>query len=102
MKNLFTQEEIILCTYLAMYGAKDGITIAHIEKIAGRSLASIELKIRNIVAILDEEGVRRHSDIPPLSGVKTDEEGRRTNWDWIEPLTKLSKAQLFVRCRVLK
>ena len=101
MRNLFTQEEITLCTFVAIYGPDDLVRMEDIHKLKGRNLTSIDLKIRNIAAMLDEKGIRRYSDVHPLSGVTTSEEGIRTNWEWVEPLTKLSKAQLLVRCRVL-
>ena len=101
MRRLLKQEEITLCTYVAIYGTDDIVSLESIQKVRGRSLPSIEMDIRSIAAMLDEEGIVRYSDVPPLSGVTTSEEGRRTSWEWVEPLTKLSKAQLLVRCRVL-
>ena len=99
MTNPFTEEEIAFCTYVAMYGADDGIDAGDIETITGRNLASILLEIRNIVAMLDEKGVGRYSRLHPLSGATTEESGRRPHWDWVEPLTKLSKEDLLERCR---
>ena len=78
----YTEDEIILCAYIALYGR----TLLIEKKIASsfnRPEASVIMKVQNIVAMLDEEGIERASAIPKLSGVTTGEDGRRTNWDLV-------------------
>ena len=58
-RNLFTYEEIVLCTYAAMYNANDFGGIEKIYDITNRSINSIKMKIMNIASMLDEEGIER-------------------------------------------
>jgi hypothetical protein len=79
------------------YATSGGIQA--IRSISGRSGASIQMKIQNIAAMLDEEGIARESDVSPLKGVPAGQSGRRTNWDWIERLASIPKAELLSICR---
>ncbi len=99
-RNLYTENEIILCTYLALYDTND-FSETDIYKIFNRSESSIKMKIQNIAAMLDEEEIKRYSKIKGLSGVTTGEKGRRTNWNWVEKLIKLSKNELFLKCEAI-
>jgi len=96
-KNLYTKDEIILCTYLAIYGYNEFSEI-DIHKKYNRSLNSIRMKVKNIAAMLDEEGITRYSNIRGLSGVSAGENGRRTNWNWVEESIPFSKRELFSKC----
>ncbi len=96
-RNLYTEDEIILCTYLARYG-RDEFSEIEIHEKYNRSLNSIKMKVQNIAAMLDEEEITRYSDVRGLSGVTTGESGRRTNWEWVRRLIPLSKKELFLRC----
>ena len=97
----FTKDEITLCTYGARFDGRDIGGIEAICSIRGRSKASIELKIRNIASMLDEEGISRESDVHALTGRPTGESGRRTNWEWVKPLTSLPRSELLERCRAI-
>jgi len=98
-RNLYTKDEIILCTYIARYGSDDEFSENEIHKKYNRSLTSIKMKVQNIVAMLDEEEIARYSNIKGLSGVTTGENGRRTNWEWVEQLISLSKEELLLKCK---
>ena len=57
-RNRFSHEEIILCAYAARFDGRDIGGIDAIHGIGARSRASIRMKIKNIAAMLDEEGIR--------------------------------------------
>jgi hypothetical protein len=96
-KNYFTDDEIVLCTYAALYDAEDFGGVSRIEKLTNRSRSSIKMKIQNIAAF-HEAGIRRHSRVSPLTGLTTGRSGRTTNWKTVEPLAKLTKQSLFEKC----
>jgi hypothetical protein len=98
-RNYFTADEILLCTYAAMYDATDFGGLSKIEAIANRSLASIQMKIQNIAAMVDEAGIARSSHVSPLTGRPPGETGRKTNWEIVEPLSRLPRQALLERCR---
>ena len=52
-RNLFTKDEIILCTYLARFG-KQEFDENDIQKLKARSISSIKMKVQNIASMLDE------------------------------------------------
>ena len=58
-RNAFTRDELVLCIYAARYAIVDigGINVIH--SLRSRSLASIRMRIQNIVAMCDEEGISR-------------------------------------------
>ena len=99
-KNLFTENEIILCTYIALYDAI-AYNEADIHEKFNRPESSIKMKIQNIAAMLDEENIPRYSNIKGLSGVTTGQKGRRTNWNLIEKIIKLSREELFKKCETI-
>lgn len=96
-RNLYIEDEITLCTYLARFGHREYSEIDIHEKY-GRSIDSIKMKVQNIASMLDEEEITRYSDVKGLSGVTTGESGRRTNWEWVKRLISLSKEELFSKC----
>jgi hypothetical protein len=98
MRSAFTRDEITLCTYGARYDVDDIGGIEAIHRLEARSEASIHMKMQNIAAILDEEAIPRESDVSPLSGLPHGQSGRRTHWEWVQPLTRLSKAELLETC----
>src|SRR5688500_16192073 len=98
-RNSYTQNEVILCLYAAMYDENEFGGIGTIHRISARSVSSIKMKIQNIAAILDEEGLPRNQRVAPLSGMPPGEAGRRTHWDIIEPLTKVTRDDLRSMCR---
>jgi hypothetical protein len=98
-RNYFTPDEIVLYTYAAMYDAADFGGISKIEGLTNRSRASIQMKIQNIASMVDEAGISRSSDVSPLTGLPTGETGRKTNWAFVEPLSRLSQQTFLERCR---
>lgn len=99
--ELFTSDEVVLCTYAAMYDARDFGGVPVIHRLRGRSVDSIKMKIQNIAAMLDEEGIARSSDYPPLTGRPPGQGGRRTNWEWVKPLTRLPRSEFRMKCAAI-
>ena len=97
-KKLFTENEIILCTYIAKFG-RGLFNEKRISRIEKRSEDSVKLKVQNIAAMLDEEGYKYSPEVSPLSGVTTGEKGRRTNWDTVKTVAGLNKEELKSRCK---
>jgi hypothetical protein len=97
-RNPYTENEIILCAYIALYGRslflEKKISTSH-----KRSESSIIMKVQNIAAMLDEKGVSRHQGISPLSGVKAGQNGRRTNWDMVSKMIELGKDEHKQLCK---
>ena len=100
MRKLYTDEEIVLCTYIAKFGRKD-FDENHISLIENRSVASIKMKVQNIAAMLQEEGFAHSPEISVLSGVTTGQSGRRTNWNIIEPIAEISKEEHLRKCKTI-
>lgn len=101
-RNLFSEEEIILCTYAAIYDAKDFGGIEEIHKISLRKIGSIEMKIRNIATMLDEKRIPRHNKkISPLTGLPPGKKGRTTNWDIVKDLYPLEKEAFLAKCKMI-
>lgn len=100
MRKLFTENEITLCTYAAMYDADDFGGIDAIYYLEFRSTDSIKMKIMNIASMLDEESITRYNyqTIKPLTGLTTGEKGRRTNWDIVKKLYPLDKDKFLELC----
>ena len=96
--NLYTDEEIVLCTYIARYRTAL-LTEARVARYGGRTADSVIMKVGNIVAMLDEKGIERCPDIAPLTGVAHGETGRETNWSQVEHLVTLDKADLWAWCK---
>ena len=96
-RNLFTEDEIVLCTYIARFG-RDKYDELAIHNRCSRSLDSIKMKVRNIAVMLDEEGYPFSSNVAPLSGRPHGETGRRTNWNVVSRLVQLSEAAHYAKC----
>jgi hypothetical protein len=99
-RNLFTTDEITLCTYVARFGKRE-FDENDIYKLKNRSLSSIKMKVQNIASMLDEEGFETNDNISKLTGKPTGEKGRRTNWDIVSKLTALTKQELLSLCQKL-
>lgn len=97
-RSPFTREELILCIYAARYGVQDIGGVATINGLRRRPLASIKMKIQNIVAMCAEEGLFHAADIRPLTGKPPGLVGRRTNWDLVAELSHLSREQHLQLC----
>ena len=101
--KLYTKEEVILCTYAAMYDANDFGGINKIHLLHNRSLSSIKMKIMNIASMLDENGIKRfnYNRVPPLTGLTTGESGRRTNWNIVSTLYGIDKNEFLLKCKTI-
>ena len=94
----YTSEDIVLCTYIARY-CTGLLTESKVANYGGRSVASVTMKVQNIVAMLDEKGIERCPGIAPLAGLPQGETGRETNWSQVERLVTLDKADLWAQCK---
>ena len=97
-KNAYTEEEVTLCTYGALYNDTDFGGIDEIYRIKNRSISSIKMKISNIAAMLDEEGIYRESKVSPLTGTPKGHGARRTDWGIVKNLVLQSKSGLLELC----
>lgn len=97
-KNAYTLDEVILCTYAALYDEKDFGGIEKIYDITNRSISSIKMKISNIAAMLDEEGFYRESKVSPLTGTPKGSGARRTDWKTVKDLILLNKSDFLEKC----
>ena len=96
-RNFYTKDEITLCTYIARFGRRE-FDENDIQKLKSRSISSIKMKVQNIASMLDEEGFEINDNISKLTGKPSGEKGRRTNWDIVSKLTKLSKQEFLIIC----
>jgi hypothetical protein len=94
----YTPEEIVLCTYVAMYDENDLVGLTIIAGLHGRGVGSLRMKRNNIASSLDQEGIVRETTFEALSGMPRGESGRRTNWEIVEPLLELSKLDFLLLC----
>lgn len=97
-RRAFTRDELVLCIYAARYGLSEIGGIDAIHSVHSRSRASIRMKIQNIVAMCDENGIRRDSSQNPLTGLPAGETGRRTNWDLLARYAAIPRNQHFGEC----
>lgn len=102
-RNLYTPDEITLCTYSAIYDANDFGGILKINFLKNRSIDSIKMKIQNIAEMLDEEGIKRfnYGEISPLTGLPNGQTGRRTNWELVKKLYPLNKNDFLKKCKTI-
>lgn len=98
-RNYFTEDEIILCAYAALYDENEFGGINGIHQLTRRSPSSISMKIRNIAAKLDDESIPRNQRFTALTGTARGNEGRTTNWETVEPLTRKSQRDLQAQCQ---
>lgn len=99
-RNLFTRNEIILCTYIARFG-KSEFDENDVHKLRNRSVSSIKMKVQNIASMLEEEGFDTNDNVSKLSGKPHGQKGRRTNWDIVSSLTELKKQEFLDLCQDL-
>lgn len=98
-RNTYTSNEITLCAYVALYDTHEFGGAEAIHDLTGRSLSSIKMKIGNMAAMLDEEGVARNSQVSPLSGTPPGQGARRTDWEAVKLIVSMPKPQLQSLCR---
>ena len=99
-RNLYTKDEITLCTYLARFGKRE-FDENDIHKLKIRSVSSIKMKVQNIASMLQEEGYETNDNISQLTGKPPGQQGRRTNWDIVRNLTDLNKQEFLRLCEKL-
>lgn len=97
MRNLYTEDEVVICTYIARFGRKE-FDENDIINITNRSLNSIKMKVQNIAAMLDETGIETSNQVSKLTGLPAGQTGRRTNWDVVVKLINLSENELRKKC----
>jgi len=97
-RNRNTPQELTLCTYAALYDARDFGGVEAIYSLGFRSLASIKMKIQNIAAMFDEEGVKRYGTVKGLSGKPKGESGRRTDWEFVSKYSDVSTSKHLAEC----
>ncbi len=97
-RNLFTKDEITLCTYIARFGKRE-FDENDIQKLKERSISSIKMKVQNIASMLDEEGFETDDNVSKLTGKPPGEKGRKTNWDIVSKLAGLKKQDLLSLCQ---
>ena len=97
-RQKYTDDEIVLCTYIVLYG-RSLIIEKKIASYGGRSEASVRMKVQNIAAMLDEEGIGRSREVTALTGATTGKDGRRTNWDVVSKLVRTSKEEHKQKCK---
>jgi hypothetical protein len=96
-RKLFTKEEVVLCTYIARFG-RGQFNESDISNLEERSVSSIKMKVSNIAAMLEEEGLHINQDVSCLSGKTTGKKGRRTNWDIVSGITNYNRLELLNKC----
>lgn len=94
---MYTENEIIVCTYIARFG-RDDFSENDIVEIKKRSLSSIKMKVQNIASMLHEAGVKTSGEISKLTGLPTGQRGRKTNWDIVKQYIKMPKDEHRKRC----
>ena len=97
-RNAFTHDELVLCIYAALYDIADFGGLEQIHGIQSRSVASIRMKIQNLVAMCDEAGVTRQNSEHPLTGLPQGQTGRRTNWDVVSHYSGVSREDHLQQC----
>ena len=78
-RNRYSEDEIILCTYIARFG-RDLIDEELIRCLFDRRpVGSVKMKVQNIARMLSEEGYRHSQEVSPWGG------GHRSNWHTVQP-----------------
>ncbi len=98
-RNWFTRDEVVLCIYAARFGLEEIGGIDAIRSITGRSGASLQLKIQNLVAMCDEEHIPRNPNEAALTGLPAGQSGRRTHWQEMQEFMNVSRRDHLEQCR---
>jgi len=56
------------------------------------------MKVQNIAAMFDEEGIERGNSVKGLSGKPHGEIGRRTDWEFVSKYLQISKSDHLAEC----
>lgn len=94
----FTRDELVICIYAARYDIADIGGINAIHSLYSRSRSSIRMKIQNIVAMCDDEGISRSDQQHALTGLPKGENSRRTNWELLSQYVNVSREQHLQEC----
>lgn len=100
MRKLYTENEIIVCTYIARFG-NDDFSEHDVVKITNRSLSSIKMKVQNIAAMLNEAGAKTSDQVSKLTGLPQGQTGRKTNWNVVKQYQTLPKDEHRKRCSAI-
>ena len=96
-RNLYTKNEVILCTYVARFGRNE-FDENDIHNFSNRSLASIKLKVQNIASMLSENGYETNKSVSKLTGKPPGKKGRTTNWEIVQNFVELTKSDFNQIC----
>ena len=99
-RNAYTEDEVILCAYIALY---EGALLSE-KKIAGigkRSEGSVKMKVQNIAAMLDDKKISRNTNVSALAGLPSGESGRETDWPLVQGLVDLGKKDHWSKCKAI-
>lgn len=97
-KNYYTEQEVVLCAYIALYGS-GLLSEKKIANFGTRSEGSVKMKVQNIAAMLDDKGISRCADIKALSGMPPGESGRETDWPIVKKVVVSGKAEHWAQCK---
>ena len=97
MRNLYTEEEIIVCTYISRFG-RENFKESDIVKIRNRSESSIKMKVQNIASMLDEADYENSDEVSKLTGLPEGQIGRKTNWDVVRQYATMPKVEHLRKC----
>ena len=97
MRNLYTENEVVLCAYIARFGRED-FTENDVAIFGNRSLSSVKMKVQNIAAMLYEAGFETSDQVSKLTGLPAGQTGRKTNWDIVKKYVNLQKADHRKKC----
>jgi len=100
-RKTFTRDEIVLCIYAARHDIADIGGVDAIVALQSRSRSSILMKIQNIVAMCDEEGISRNLGQNALTGLPAGETGRRTNWEELSEYVNVSRDDHLKDCQTI-
>ena len=100
MANLYTEEEVMMCTYIALYGRKNFTEKDICEFSKKREEGSMKMKLRNICTMLEEMGILLSIKYSKLSGLPKGQSGRDTNWEWVKKYLpdKINQQELLKKC----
>lgn len=87
-----------MCIYAARYDVSDIGGIDAIHSVWSRSRSSIQMKIQNIVAMCDEEGISRNPGHGGLAGLPAGRKGRRTNWSELSEYAGVTREAHLAEC----
>ncbi len=92
VRKRYTENEIILCTYIARFG-RSFINEETISSLFDRPARSVRMKVQNIARMLSEEGYRYSQEVSPWGG------GHRTDWHTVQPYADLEEPDFTARVK---